>query len=202
MLTLDSVLSFIHNQRKFKGKIYNSKPNMRDLIERQAIHEFPSVLSVHEKWEVHMKIILLALIIFNSSAWADPVKNMTEVAMLPLYCRGTQQIREITKVDPTEYGAIYGQSYNHLHHYCWALNAENKANMMFDKRARDVTLGSALLDIKYVLKNADADFVLLPEIYNSQARILFSLHSDSEAVLALEKAIELKPGYVPAVTPL
>ena len=39
-------------------------------------------------------------------------------------------------------------------------------------------------------------------VYNSQARILFELHRDGEAVLSLEKAIELKPGYVPAVARL
>ena len=147
---------------------------------------------------------LILLSFFSSSSWAGAVKTLGELAMLPPYCRGVFQVRDISK-DPTApsyYGQIYGPSYAHLHHYCWALNGENKANTIFDKHLRDSELIFALGDIKYVLTNASPDFVLLPDIYNSQARMLFSLHRDSEAVLALEKAIELKPGYVPAVSRL
>ena len=139
-----------------------------------------------------------------SSAQAGEIRSLSELAMLPPYCKGTQLIRQLSN-DPVpidQYKEIYGKSFMHLHHYCWALNAENKANAMFNKRDRDSELGSAISDIKYVLTNADPDFVLLPDIYNSQARILFSLHRDPEAVLSLEKAIELKPGFVPAVARL
>lgn len=151
-----------------------------------------------------MSRILLAMVFFSQFAWAGAVTNMMELALLPPYCKGTQVIRQLSN-DPTpisQYVEIYGHSFYHLHHYCWALNAENKANMMSDKSIRGGELYNALGDIKYVLVNADPDFILLPEIYNSQARILFSLHRDGEAVIALEKAIELKPGYVPAVARL
>ncbi len=147
-------------------------------------------------------LILLAL--FSSSAWADAIKNMTELAMLPAYCRGTQQVRDISK-DPVslyQYMQMYGQSYGHFHHYCWALDSENKAHAMLKKSDHDFQLGNALGGIQYVLKNSSPDFIFLPDVYNSQARILFELHRDSEAVLALEKAIELKPGYVPAISRL
>lgn len=147
---------------------------------------------------------LILLILFSSSTWADAVRTQTELAMLPPYCRGTQQVRDISN-DPVslyQYMQMYGQSYGHFHHYCWALNSENKANAMFNKSAHDFELGNALRDIGYVLKNSSPDFIFLPDVYNSQARILFELHRDSEAVLALEKAIELKPGYVPAVARL
>ncbi len=139
-----------------------------------------------------------------SSTQAGEIRSLSELAMLPPYCKGTQLIRQLSQ-DPVpidQYLEIYGKSFMHLHHYCWALNAENKANEMFNKRDRDSELGGAISDIKYVLTNADPDFILLPDIYNSQARILFSLHRDGEAVLSLEKAIELKPGFVPAVARL
>ena len=147
---------------------------------------------------------LVLLSFFSSSAWADAVRTQTELAMLPSYCSGVQQVRDISR-DPVsldQYMQMYGPSYGHFHHYCWALNSENNANAMFNKSAHDFELGNALNDIQYVLKNSSPDFVFLPDVYNSQARILFSLHRDSEAVLALEKAIELKPGYAPAVSRL
>jgi tetratricopeptide (TPR) repeat protein len=156
---------------------------------------------VHPNKEINMRnIVLIALSVFSGLAAADQVENLTELALLPTYCRGTQQIRGISH-DPKpieEYLAIYGQPYYHLHHYCWALNTENKAGRISDRYLRESKLSYALGDIQYVLERSDPEFVFLPEIYNSQARILFTLRRDAEAVAALNKAIATKPDYVPA----
>ena len=144
-------------------------------------------------------ILLLSLTIFSGIAAAEEVKNLAEVALLPPYCSGTQQIRAISK-DPKpieEYIAIYGKPYSHLHHYCWTLNAENNSWRIRDKVLRESKLDYELGGIKYVLDRSDPGFVLLPEIYNTQARILFTLRRDPEAVAALYKAIAAKPDYVP-----
>jgi len=93
--------------------------------------------------------------------------------------------------------AIYGHAYTHLHHYCWALNSENKANKLRGN-SRIAKLNGALADIKYVLDLAPADFVLLPDIYTSRAQILLALKRDGEAVGDLYKAIELDPSYTRA----
>ena len=144
--------------------------------------------------------VLIVLSAFSGLAAADNIENQLELALLPTYCRGTQQIRSISH-DPKpmeEYLAMYGQTYYHFHHYCWALNTENKASRISDRYLRDSKLNSALADIQYVLDRSDTGFVFLPEIYNSQARILFTLRRDPEAVVALNKAIAAKPDYVPA----
>jgi len=137
------------------------------------------------------------LLLMSGTSLADPVKSISELALLPAYCGGTQQVREISKDQKPieEYMLIYGQPYYHLHHYCWALNAENNAWRIRDNYLRKSKLAYALGDIKYVLDRSGPDFVLLPEILNSQARILFSLRRDSEAVVALNKAISIKPDY-------
>lgn len=142
-----------------------------------------------------MKIFLLALITFSSVANADPVRNVSELALLPQYCRGTHQINEISK-DPTPMAqnvAIYGNAYTHLHHYCWALNAENKA--MRIGRGYRAKLLESLGDYKYILDLAPPSFVLLPDIYTSRARVFFTLGRDAEAVRDLYKAIELKADH-------
>jgi tetratricopeptide (TPR) repeat protein len=149
-------------------------------------------------------ILSLLLATLSAYAMADQIKNLQELALLPPYCRGTQQIRMISK-DPkpiAEYEAIYGESYFHLHHYCWALDSENKAFGIRDKVLRESKLNQALNDIKYSLDHAKSGFVFLPDMYNSQARILFTLRRDPEAVAALIKAIEAKPDYIPAITRL
>lgn len=145
-------------------------------------------------------MLLVALALFSGIAAADQVENQAELALLPAFCRGTQQIRTISH-DPKpieEYMAMYGKPYYHLHHYCWALNTENKAERISDRYLRESKLSYALTDIQYSLDHSDPDFVFLPEMYNTQARILFTLRRDAEAVVALNKAIEAKPDYVPA----
>ncbi len=143
-----------------------------------------------------MRFILLALLIFNTCARADPVKNLSELALLPHYCWGTQQVREVSK-DPTpieQYVAIYGFTYYHLHHYCWALNTENNAIRMHNQGI----LTYSLDDYKYVLDRAPSSFVFLPEIYTSRARVFFILKRDAEAAMDLVKAIQMKHSYAPA----
>lgn len=150
------------------------------------------------------KRLFLALVMSSGIAIADEVKTQSEVAMLPPYCSGTQLIRNISK-DPkpiSEYITMYGKTYSHLHHYCWALNTENNAWKTRDRFLRKSKLGYALGDIQYVLDRAEPGFVFLPDIYNTRARILFSLKRDAEAVAALKKAIELKPDFVTAIARL
>lgn len=150
------------------------------------------------------KRLFLALVMSSSIAIADEVKTQSELALLPPYCSGTQTIRNISK-DPKpyeEYLSLYGNTYSHLHHYCWALNTENNAWKTSDRYLRKSKLGYALGDIQYVLDRAEPGFVFLPDIYNARARILFSLQRDAEAVTALKKAIELKPDFVTPIARL
>lgn len=148
--------------------------------------------------------LFIALVLSSSVAIADQVETQSELAMLPPYCSGTQLIRNISK-DPKpieEYIAMYGNTYSHFHHYCWALNTENNAWKTNDKFLRKSKLGYALGDIQYVLDRAEPGFVFLPDIHNTRARILFSLQRDAQAVAALKKAIELKPDFVTAIARL
>jgi tetratricopeptide (TPR) repeat protein len=152
-----------------------------------------------------MKNLLIAFVIsfmFMPSAHAN--LNVTDLALMPPYCLGTQGIRKISH-DPKpieEYEAIYGNSYHHLHHYCGALVGVHKAQFLEDKLLRLSKLRYALTDIQYSLDRSGPKFVFLPDMYTSKARVLFMLHRDGEAVIALKKAIEAKPDYVPAIARL
>lgn len=151
----------------------------------------------------HLVALMLAAAL-SANAAADEVRNIHEVALLPAYCRGTQLIRAITR-DPkpmAEYALIYGNSFYHLHHYCWALHTENKYRYAADINLRNSKLINALADIQYLLQHGETGFVLLPEVYTTQARILFTLKREGEAVLALNYAIEAKPDHVPAIVRL
>jgi len=156
-----------------------------------------------------MKKLLLALIIIftpfaHATDWQGVVQNMTELERLPRYCWGAQQINKISR-DPKpiqEYLAIYGSGYYHIHHYCWAINLENSVFLMQDKLLRESKLRVALGGVQYSLDRSQPGFVFLPDMYAFKAKILFTLHRDGEAVVALRQAIEAKPDYVPAIARL
>ena len=147
-----------------------------------------------------MKWFVFSLFVYSSAVYADRVESPAELTRLPAYCRGTQQVREISQ-DPTPisvYIAKYGEGYNHLHHYCWALNTEHRVSRDNPSDGK-FWLSNAIGDIDYVLRNnRDPHFIFLPEIYTSKARILFKLDQGSDAVQWLQKAIATRPDYVPA----
>jgi tetratricopeptide (TPR) repeat protein len=131
------------------------------------------------------------------TAQADPVTNARELAILPAYCQGTQGISSISKLPKAaidDYYKVYGETYHHLHHYCWALMSEFNANRILEKGPRNNKLNQALGDIQYVLnKNPPNSFPPLADIYASRARILLKLGRQGEAVADLIRAIDLQP---------
>ena len=142
-------------------------------------------------------------LLLNTSAKAEKIEHPSQLVGLPAFCMGTASVRVVSqdKTPFEEYIKKYGDSYRHLHHYCWALLSEkiafqNPNNAKFQ-------LMKAIGDINYVLENNhDPKFIFLPEMYVAKARMYFKLDNNVEAVLNLKKAIEAKPDYVPAITRL
>lgn len=144
---------------------------------------------------------LLLVFFFSVTPSAHASLSASDLALMPPYCHGTQVIRSVSQ-DPQpieNYISIYGKSYSHLHHYCEALVTINKYQFLQDKLVRESKMRKALIDIQYSIDRSDLAFVFLPDMYAAKARVLFTLRRDSEAVLALKKAIEVKPDYVPAI---
>lgn len=148
-------------------------------------------------------ILLLLLCLCSLPAAAQgygEVEDISELELLPDYCRGTQLIRAISgETKPlSEYVAIYGNTFMHLHHYCWALNGENKLAKIRIETLRISALVSIMANIQYVVNLMPLDFSLLPDILVSKARILFKMERDVEAVGVLFKLTQLRPDYGPA----
>ena len=150
-------------------------------------------------------VYLLLLALFSPASWAiDAVQDISELTLLPTYCKGTLQIRSISN-DPkpiADYLALYGEAYIHMDHYCWALNSENKLPRIHDDNYRKSELISILGNIQYVLDRAPLTFILIPDIYISKARILLKMDRDVDAVGVLFKLTQIKPGYGPAYAQL
>lgn len=157
----------------------------------------------NKHWLVAFMIFMVTL----NNAYADQVVTLLELAALPEYCRGTQLINKLSGDSGPDlynhYRKILGKTYHHLHHYCWALNTENRVATISDRwYAQSQLRSSAMGDINYVLERAEPGFKLLPEIYSTKARILFKLQQDADARAVLQQAIKADPKYVPAYTRL
>lgn len=126
-----------------------------------------------------------------------------EVALLPPYCKHTQLFRDAIPGanNPTEierWTRVLGNTFIHLHHYCWGLMATNHA--LFSSRTREdriYSLNDSIREFDYVIERAPSNFVLLPEILTKKGENLIRLGSGPQGLLQLERAIELKPDYWP-----
>jgi len=129
--------------------------------------------------------------------------DIRELAMLPKWCYHTQLIRVhapggMNKVEIDRWQAVFGDTFQHMHHYCWAMMKSNRGNLLArDPKVRQFFLNDALGEFDYVIERAAPDFLLMPEILTKKADNLIKLSRGEEAVLMLERAASLKPDYWP-----
>lgn len=137
--------------------------------------------------------------------YPDDVKayDPREVALVPSYCKYTQDFREKIpgggdRQQIENWQAVLGPMYIHLHHYCWGLMKANRGMLMARTEiARYHYLNDAVREYDYVIERSPQDFVLLPEILARKGQVLVRLGKGPSAIVAFERAIELKPDYWP-----
>jgi tetratricopeptide (TPR) repeat protein len=129
--------------------------------------------------------------------------ELAEVPLLPPYCKhaldfrarvpGANDAAEIKRW----YSAL-GPTFEHIHHYCYGLVLTNRARFSAkDNRDRLRHLRLSIPEFDYVLRNAPADFVLLPEVLTKKGENLLGLGRGPEGVGELLKAVHVKPDYWP-----
>jgi tetratricopeptide (TPR) repeat protein len=156
-----------------------------------------------------LSVLAAALVIIIPAHAKSPAgwpQNDLDLAILPEYCKYTQILMDISKLprdtiqaNYSKYFTEYGPIFYHMHHYCVGLFQEFRGDSILLKGPRINEYHQALNNVDYVLnKNPPSSFTLLPEIYTTKGRILLKMGEAGEAIGALNKAIELKPGYEPA----
>jgi len=126
-----------------------------------------------------------------------------ELALLPKYCYHTQIFRQFApggsdQQEINRWYAALGETYHHLHHYCWAMMKTNRAVLLArDPKVKTFFLNDSLGEFDYVIEHSPTTFVLLPEILTKKAENLLLLDRAPLAINALERAIEVKPDYWP-----
>jgi tetratricopeptide (TPR) repeat protein len=146
-----------------------------------------------------------ALAQVSISGYPDSVRayDYREVAMLPNYCKFTQEFRDkIPEGGDAEmvarwYGYL-GETFHHMHHYCWGLMKTNRGLLLArNSRTRNFYVADAITEFDYVIERAPRDFILLPEILTRKGMNMIQLGMGPQAVAQFEQAVELKPDYWP-----
>jgi hypothetical protein len=135
--------------------------------------------------------------------YADDVRRMDkrDLALLPPYCKYTQDFREKVeggndRLETERWQATLGSAFHHLHHYCYGLMKANRAVLLArEERVRRFYLNDAIAEFDYVIDRSTKDFVLLPEILARRGQMQFKLGQAVFGQQSLEMAIAIKPDY-------
>lgn len=134
----------------------------------------------------------------SKELWA-PVDDL-ELKALPPYC--TPRIKENDKAGWQAGLARFGVGWNHLHHYCYALNYINRYKKTFKQDERKFYLQNALDNIQYVFTHAPQDFWFRSEMHTQKGKLLVSAKRGSEAMNEFLTAINENKNHAPAYVAL
>jgi tetratricopeptide (TPR) repeat protein len=86
-----------------------------------------------------------------------------------------------------------GPDFDHIHHYCVALNFVNRSYRARRPEDKRFNLTSAINNFSYVVTHAKQTFSLMPEVYLNRGLAYSLSRQEGLAVKDLEKALELDP---------
>lgn len=131
-----------------------------------------------------------------------------EVAMLPRYCVYTQMFRDKVpggnnQAMISQWYEYMGPIYHDMHHYCLGLMKANRGQVLArDPDSRRFYLTDSITEFEYVIRKAEDNFVLLPEMLTKKGESLVLLGKGPLGALQFERAIEVKSDYWPAYAQL
>jgi tetratricopeptide (TPR) repeat protein len=147
--------------------------------------------------------VLASLAPTYAEAQYRPYNNPSEMRRLPPYCKYTQDFRAHvpggnSPEDIERWTTLMGQTFIHMHHYCWGLMDTNRAAFLSKSpQERIHYLSNSILEFDYVITKAPPDFAYLPEILTNKGSNLILLGKGPEGVSVLRRAIDIKPDYWP-----
>lgn len=153
-----------------------------------------------------MRTLLAGLVLLSglmAPAMAQKPHNLTggELALLPEYCNQTMGMYPGAQPgtmgpDSKRWLTLMGRSFMAMHHYCWGLINERRAQASGTPRVRrDFLLRHAGGDYRYVLTNAEPGFRLLPEIFVKLGDIHALLGESATAIDAYQQAVLAQPSW-------
>ncbi len=149
-----------------------------------------------------MKSTLAAIgLALCASAQAGAPDGITdaEVALLPQWCIHTQLFRDRYARGKDQYARYlkqHGPTWEHMHHYCWALiDMQRHDRALQTRNSRGYQVSRVLDNLTYTLERADLDFVLRPEMLLRGAQFLQRAGRLPEARKMAAQLVEERPEF-------
>lgn len=147
-------------------------------------------------------ILILALSVCSllniSSAQAQMVMTDAEFNLLPAFCRHQSHVSQRHANVPRSiyWENVLGDSFSHVHHYCWALvNLGRSYRTGMAKAQRRTALISAAGDVNYVIERSHPDMPLLAEFHTTRGQALLLAGEAKEAEASFATARQIDPTY-------
>jgi tetratricopeptide (TPR) repeat protein len=149
-----------------------------------------------------MRIILFLVfgfsLLWHNLSAAEEWRQDTQ--LLPQYCK--DRAKGINSAAFSRWRGSLASIYEHAHHYCSGIYAEQKAKSSFDQREKTRWLRDVASEMDYVGKHCSASCVFYPELQTRWGWALAELGQHGEAIRHFELAIQAKPKYPPAYAKL
>ena len=123
-----------------------------------------------------------------------------DAKLLPQYCQ--DRVKGITSAEFSRWRGTLGSVFEHAHHYCSGIYAEQKANSAYDPQARTHWLSNTAREMAYVSRHCSARCALYPELHTRWGWALGANGQAGEAINHFQLAIKANPKYVPAYAKL
>lgn len=161
----------------------------------KILHTFAKILAI------------VGLVLFLRPAMADRPPDVTqeEIAMLPPWCLVTQTftIGELRHRQYQAQVARYGESWTHMHHFCWAMLDSNRlyrANTGKPPQYANYTRAVGNIDYVLAATRDNPAFIWRPDLYTHRAKLLRRANKINDALQTAEAFIKEWPqipdGYV------
>ena len=143
---------------------------------------------------------LLFILIGLSIPWHDLTADDSEwkrnTQLLPQYCK--DRVKGLNSAEFKKWRRTLGDVFQHMHHYCNGMFAEQKARSTIDQRERQRWLKTVLHEMGYVGRACQARCVLYPELHSRWGWAMGMIGQPSEAIKHFQLVIRAKPKYMPA----
>lgn len=150
-----------------------------------------------------MRSILIFMIAFfvplqdllaASPEWAQNTQ------FLPPYCK--DRAKGSQSPEFSKWRGSLGVAYDHTHHYCNGIYAEQEARSTIDPRARNSWLATVVGEMGYVGRHCTTGCVLYPELQSRWGWALGEQGQLGDAIQHYQLAIKAKPKYASAYAQL
>lgn len=142
---------------------------------------------------MNKRILLgLGLGLFACEVFAGFAPDAQELQTLPPYC--TPRINETDPAGWAQGAAQFGEGWNHMHHYCYALNFINRYYRSRDAATKRDALKQAIGNIDYMLDHTGKGYFMRGQWMLDKGKVMMLAGNKPQGIAMIQAALDLNPG--------